>query len=92
VPLRVRAARIAAATLIAFAACVAVGLTAPADGPFTIAVRPFVLRLDPTSIAQSRAHALGLDVDVRLGSLHLHYAWSAIPLAPTSTKPRGNLV
>ena len=80
------------ATLIAVAALVSVGLTAPRDGPFSIGLHPFFFRLDPASIAQSRAHAIGLDVDVTIGSLHLHFAWSAIPLAPASTKPTGNLL
>jgi hypothetical protein len=92
VTLRVRAARAAAATLIAFAALVSVGLSAPADGPFTIAIRPVLLRLDPSSIAHSQAHAFGLDIDVTFGSLHLHYAWSAIPLAPASTKRADSLL
>jgi hypothetical protein len=92
VPFRTRIARTLAGTLIAFAALVSVGLTAPPDGPFTIDVRPVFFRLDPASIAESRAHALGLDVDVKFGTLHLHYAWSAIPLTPASTKPAGNLL
>ena len=91
-PLRVRAARALVATLIVCAAFVSVGLTAPADGPFTIGIRPVLFRLDPASIAQSRAHAFGLDIDITFGSLHLHYAWSAIPLAPVSTKPSGTLL
>lgn len=91
-PIRVRAARTLVATLIAVAALVSVGLTAPADGPFSIDIHPFVLRLDPASIAQSRAHALGVDLDITFGSLHLHYAWSAIPLAPASTKTTGPLL
>ena len=91
-PFRTRAARTLAATLIAFTALVAVGLTAPPDGPFTISIHPVFLRLDAASIAASRARAFGLDIDITVGSLHLHYAWSAIPLAPTSTKPTGSLL
>jgi hypothetical protein len=78
--------------MIALVALLSVGLTAPADGPFTIDVRPAFLSLDPESIAESRAHAIGLDVDVKFGSLHLHYKWTAIPLAPTSTKTPGTLL
>jgi hypothetical protein len=81
-------------TLIVVAACVSVGLTAPADGPFTIAVRPVFLRLDET-FDDSRARALGLDIDLKLGRLHLHYGWSAIPLAslsPPSTKSVSTLL
>ena len=78
--------------MIALVALLSVGLTAPADGPFTIDVRPAFLSLDPESIAESRAHAIGLDVNVKFGSLHLHYKWTAIPLAPTSTKTPGTLL
>jgi hypothetical protein len=73
--------------MIAILALLSVGLTAPADGPFTIDLRPAFLSLDPQSIAESRAHALGLDVDVKFGSLHLHYKWTAIPLTPTTKMP-----
>ena len=90
--LRAQLVRTLVATLIVLAALVSVGLTAPAGGPFTIGVRPAFFRLDPESIAQSRAHALGLDVDVTLGRLHLHYNWSAIPLAPPTTKAPGPLL
>ena len=78
--------------LIVVAALVSVGLTAPTGGPFTIGVRPAFLRLDPESIAESRAHALGLDVDIKVGTLHLHFKWSAIPLAPSTTKSPGSLL
>jgi hypothetical protein len=80
------------AMLIVAAALVSVGLTAPDDGPFTIGVRPVFMRLDPVSIAESRAHALGVDVDIKFGSLHLHYKWSAIPLTPATTKPTASLL
>lgn len=89
---RTRVARTLAATLIVFAALVSVGLTAPADAPFTIDVQPMFMRLDPAAIAESRAHALGLDLDIRFGRLHLHYQWSAIPLTPTTTKSAGTLL
>jgi hypothetical protein len=92
VPLRTRVARTLAGTLILFTALVSVGLTAPADGPFTIDVRPMFMRLDPAAIAESRAHALGLDLDIKCGPLHLHYQWSAIPLTPATTKSSGTLL
>jgi hypothetical protein len=92
VPLRTRLARTLVGTLIVFAALVSVGLTAPPNGPFTIDVRPFLLRLDAQAIAESRAHALGLDLDIRFWTLHVHFAWSAIPLTPTSTKPAPTLL
>jgi hypothetical protein len=79
--------------LIACAALVSVGLTAPADSPFTIDVQARFLRLDPAAIAESRAHALGLNVDIKFGTLHLHLTWSAIPLTPaTTTKSTGTLL
>jgi hypothetical protein len=87
VSLRTRLIRTFFGTIIAILALLSVGLTAPADGPFTIDLRPAFLRLDPQSIAESRAHALGLDVDVKFGSLHLHYKWTAIPLTPTTKMP-----
>jgi hypothetical protein len=92
VPLRTRLARTLVATLIACAALVSVGLTAPADGLFTIDVHPVFLRLDPAAIAESRAQALGLNVDVKFGTLHLHFKWSAIPLTPGTTKSPGTLL
>jgi len=53
-------------TLVLVFALVGVGLTAPADSPFSISIEPVFLRL-------------GVDVDVRIGSVHLHASWSAIP-------------
>ena len=83
--LRKRLARTAAGTLILLAATISVGLTAPADGPFTIDVKPVFLRLDAASLADSRASALGLDIDIKIGELHLHFAWSAVPIASLTT-------
>jgi hypothetical protein len=53
-------------TLVLVFALVAVGLTAPADSPFSITIEPVFLRL-------------GVDLDVRIGSVHLHASWSALP-------------
>jgi hypothetical protein len=86
VPGRTQLARAVAGVLIAFTALVSVGLSAPADGPFTIAIRPVFLQLDPVAIAESRARALGFDIDIRLGPFHVHMGWSAISLVPMSTK------
>lgn len=47
-------------------ALVTVGLTASSDRPLSIAIRPEFMRL-------------GIDVDVKVGSLHLHAGWSALP-------------
>jgi hypothetical protein len=73
-----------------FAALISVGITAPDDAAFTIGIRPVFLRVEAAAIAESRARALGLDVDIKVWTLHLHFAWSAIPLnadSATSTKP-----
>jgi len=78
--------------MIVLVALLSVGLTAPASSPFTIDVRPAFLSLDPESIAEARAHAIGLDVRVKFGSLHFHYKWTAIPLAPATTKMPGTLL
>ncbi len=91
-PLRTRLARTLVATTIACAALVSVGITAPADGPFTIDVQPMFLRLDPAAIAESGAHALGLTVDITFGTPHLHFTWSAIPLSPATTKSPDTLL
>ena len=70
---------------IMFTALVSVGLTAPADGPFSIAITPVFFRLDATAIAESRARALGFDVDIKIGSMHMHFGWSAVPISSLTT-------
>jgi hypothetical protein len=92
VPLRTRIAQTALATAIVIVALVSVGVTAPASSLFTIGIEPVFMRLDPVSIAEARAHALAVKVDVKFGNLHLHYQWSAIPLTPVTTKPRSSLL
>jgi hypothetical protein len=69
VPARRPLGKALVATAILVLATVAVGLTAGAEGPFSIAVRPVFLRL-------------GIDVDIKLGSIHLHANWSALPDPP----------
>ena len=69
------------ALIIVVAACIAVGLSAPSDGLFSIAIHPILWRVDAAAIAQSRASALGIDVDVKLGGMHLHLGWSALSLS-----------
>ena len=49
--LRTRLARFVVATLIAFTALVSVGLTAPADGPFSIAIRPVQFHYEWSAIS-----------------------------------------
>ena len=77
VPLRFRLAQALVAIVIGSTALLAVGLTAPADAPFTIVVRPVFV-------------SLGLDVDVKVWSMHLHFTWSAIPPVAASTKAAGS--
>jgi len=77
VSVRTRVARTLAGTLIVLAALVSVGLTAPADAPFRIGVH---------------AVFFGVDVDITFGTLHLHFDWSANPLAAPTTKPASRLL
>ncbi len=74
VAFRKRLARTIAATLILFCALVAVGITAPADAPFSISIRPVL-------------ENLGVDLDVKVWTLHWHVSWSA--LSAPSTKISG---
>src|SRR5262249_33996515 len=73
VPLRKRLAKTAVATLIVFSSLVAVGMTAPAEAPFTITLRPMFA-------------TLGLNVDIKVWTVHVHFTWSALPTASASTK------
>ena len=79
--LRQRLARTLAGTLIFLAALISVGLAAPADGLFSIGIKPVFLRLDAAALADARASALGLDVDIRIWTLRYHFTWSAVPMA-----------
>jgi len=81
VTLRQRIARTLAGTLIFLAALISVGLAAPADGLFSIDVKPVFLRLDAAALTEPHASALGLDVDIRIWTLRLHFTWSAVPMA-----------
>lgn len=74
-PFRTRIARALAATLILVIALTAVGITAPADAPFTIAIHPVLVNL-------------GIDIDIKVWTMHVHFAWSALPPA-SSTKVIG---
>jgi hypothetical protein len=85
----VRVFRQSVLVLLAIAtAFIAVGLSAPADGVFSIAVQPVLWRVDAAAIAESRASALGLDIDMKVGEMHMHASWSVLPLsvrpAPTN--------
>ena len=62
-------------------ALLAVGLSAPSDGVFSIAIQPVLWRVDAAAVAESRAGALGLDVDLKLGPMHMHGSWSLLPLS-----------
>jgi hypothetical protein len=73
VRVRKPAARALLGAFILSAAIAAVGLTAPTDSLFSISVQPVFLRL-------------GVNLDVKLGSLHLHASWSALD-RPASARP-----
>jgi len=66
--------------IIATTALVSVGLTAAPDAAFSIAVQPTLFRLDPVAVEHARASLLAFDIDIRLGSMHLHVGWSGIPI------------
>lgn len=84
--------RVLMGLLVLVTAVGAVGLTAPADGPFSIAFHPVFVRLDPAAIAESRARALGFDVDIKIGSMHLHLSWSAVPISSPTTNKQADLL
>jgi len=65
------------AAFVLVVAIVTVGLTASTESPFSIVIHPVFLRL-------------GVDVDVKIGSLHLHGSWSALP--DGSTKGAGDTI
>lgn len=54
------------ALAVLLTAVITVGLTASATSPFSIALRPVISRL-------------GVDLDVKIGTMHLHAGWSAMP-------------
>ena len=78
--------------LVLFTALVSVGLTAPVDGPFSIVITPVFVRLDSTAIAESRARALGFDIDLKIGSMRLHLGWSAVPISRLTTNTQADLL
>jgi hypothetical protein len=43
-------------------------------------------------MAESRARALGVDVDVKIGSMHMHFGWSAIPISSLTTNKAAPLL
>jgi hypothetical protein len=92
VPLRRWLARTVTTILVIFTALVSVGLTAPADGPFSIVITPVFVRLDGAAIAESRARALGFDVDIKIGSLRMHMGWSAVPISNLTTNTPPDLL
>jgi uroporphyrinogen decarboxylase len=65
--LRRHVSRVMVGTAIVFTALLSVGLTAETDSPFSIAIRPVFMRVDPAAIAESRARILGIDVDIKAG-------------------------
>ncbi len=59
------------AAVVLIASVITVGLTASTTSPFSIALHPVMARL-------------GIDLDVKIGTMHVHTGWS---LLPESTKP-----
>ena len=55
-----------ATVLIACTALGSVGFTAPANSLFTIRIRPVLVNL-------------AIDVDIKVGTMHVHERWSALP-------------
>jgi hypothetical protein len=66
VPLRQPLAKSFVGALVLSVALLTVGLTAEAASPFSISIHTTFLQL-------------GIDFDIKLGSLHLHASWSALP-------------
>ena len=54
------------AAIVLLASIVTVGLTASTASPFFITLRPVIARL-------------GVDLDVKVGTVHLHAGWSLLP-------------
>ena len=73
VPLRMRFGKGLLAALVLATAVLSVGLTASPNGPFSIIVRPVFARL-------------GIDIDIKIGTLHLHAGWSALDGEIVTTK------
>jgi hypothetical protein len=92
VAIRKRLIRTLMGVLIMFTALVSVGLTAPADGPFSISITPVFLSLDQIAVARSDARVFGLDIDVRVGSRHFHYGWSAVSISSLTTNTTSGLL
>ena len=73
-------ARTTLAFTIVAAAVVSVGITAAPTSPFSITIEPALVRMDDVDGAAGRAAVLAADIDVKLGSVHLHIAWPGIPI------------
>jgi hypothetical protein len=65
-------ARSLLAVTILLVALVSVGLTAPADALFSIEITPVFVRL-------------GIDIEVKIGPMHFHAGWSALPMSALTT-------
>jgi len=76
--------------LALLAGVVSAGWAAPSGAPWSLDVRPVLLRMDGNPEARWRAHAFGLDVNVHLLRLHAHIGWPGIPvLLPAPVPPAG---
>ena len=59
-------------------ALASVGLTAPADGVFAITIHPTLVRVDSAPLEQARTRFFGVDIDIKVGSMQLHFGWAFI--------------
>lgn len=73
-------ARATLAFTIVAAAIVSVGITAAPTSPFSITIEPALVRMDDVDGTAGRAAVLAADIDVKLGSVHLHIAWPGIKI------------
>ncbi len=65
---------------VCLAAFASVGLAAPSGGPWSVVVRPVLLRVDTSEGVAQRARAFGLDMDLHLLNVHAHLGWPGIAL------------
>jgi hypothetical protein len=75
--------------LIVTTAFLAVGLTAPLDAPFSIAIHASLVRVDASPAGVVRPRALVLDVELKCGSARYRTGWRGIPIAAVSTPSAG---
>ena len=83
--LRRRLAQTGLVTLAMAVALVSVGITASPSAPYSIAIQPVLLRVDSNTFP-ARTRAFGVDIDVKLWTLHLHFGWPGVLLPPPAAQ------